>query len=367
MKILKNIFKKKEEAKTPEFPNLTIAEFWKWFLENERRFLKAVKSQNNIQLEFINPVFNKLNQIQKGAYLLTGMMDDNTAELIFTAEGNLMSFPYISELVKSSPQLENWQFTAFKPAMDFADFEINMGPKSFTSENIFFYPEIDENYPDEISIIITYTDSYGENQKQLVEHGAFIFVKNYLGEIKTVTQIDKLSFEHHVNADIELNPIGKLSDYIKWREKEFIEKYDGTIHNSDDSSYSSLEWKQEDHPIFGVVNTDLIRWDKKASHPWIMVIAIKFDKTENNGMPNHDSLQEFYHFEDKLRELLAEKDGYVNVAQITGLGEREIYYANKEYLTPIQVLEKMKSEVNFEYEFEIFKDKYWKCMKHFEH
>jgi hypothetical protein len=48
----------------------------------------------------------------------------------------------------------------------------------------------------------------------------------------------------------------------------------------------------------------------------------------------------------------------LNVGQTTGLREREIYYANKDYIKPIQVLEDMRIEVYFEYEFEIFKDKY---------
>lgn len=98
-----------------------------------------------------------------------------------------------------------------------------------------------------------------------------------------------------------------------------------------------------------------------------MIIKIKFDENENNGMPNNDSLQEYYQFEDKLREPLPDKDGYVHVAQTTGLGERQIYYANKEYAKPIQTLERLKSQVKFNYEFDIFKDKYWLSMKHFEH
>lgn len=367
MKFIKNIFGKKEAQKSKLRNQITIVEFWNWFKENQSRFHRAVKEQNNIQFEFINPVFNKLNQIREGAFLLAGMMDEYKAELVLTAEGNLLNFPYIIEIVESSPQLENWQFTAFKPSMDFPNFGINMGHKSFSTDNISFNPNIDSNYPDQIDIKLVFTEEYNEEENELIEKGTFIFVENYLGELKLATQVDRISVEHQIDSSKELIPITKLNEYINWREKEFEEKYTGTVHSADESNYSSLEWNKGDKAIVGVVNSDLIRWDQKASHPWIMVITIEFDENENNGMPNQEALQTYYQFEDNLRELLPDKEGYVHVAQTTGLGKREIYYANKDFKKPIQILDQMKNEVNFKYSIEVFKDKYWQSMKHFEH
>lgn len=367
MKFLKKVLSRRQEPKASETDPLTLAEFWKWFLDNEARFYDAVKSQDNVQFAFVNPVFNKLSQVREGAYLLVGMMNDNTAEVIFTAEGRLLSFPYISEIVDAAPEIENWQFTAFKPSMDFPDFAISMGPKIFSTENIFFYADEDSDFPDEISIKLVYSDSYDDDQRDLIENGTFIFLDNYLGEVKTATQIDTLSVEHDVSPEIKIIPITKLGAYILWREKEFTEKYEGSIHNSDESNYSSLEWEAGDRTIVGVVNSDLIRWDKKASHPWVMIITIQFDENENNGMPNGEALQSYYQFEDKLRELLPDSEGFVNIGQTTGLGKREIYYANTEFAKPIKVLTEMKTQVDFEYEFEVFKDKYWRSMNHFEH
>ena len=38
----------------------------------------------------------------------------------------------------------------------------------------------------------------------------------------------------------ELIPISKLKDFLTWREKEFIEKYEGTRHNTENDSYALL-------------------------------------------------------------------------------------------------------------------------------
>lgn len=367
MKFLNKLFDKKKDKTNQEQEHLSVSEFWDWFVENQARLWEAVKTQNNIEFEFINPVFNKLNQVKEGAFLLVGMMDDVKAELVLTAEGRILLFPFITELIDKAPKLDNWEFTAFKPAMDVPGFGINLGPKSFSTDNIFFYPENDSNYPDEISLKLVYSEEYSADENELIENGLFIFIENYIGELKAATQVDILSIMHQVSSDIELNPISKINDYINWREKEFIEKYQGTFSYSDEANYSSITWENGDSTIFGVVNADLLNWDKKASHPWIMIITIIFDEKENNGMPNNEALQTYYQFEDKLKKLLPVKEGHIHVGQATGLGKREIYYANKDFVKPIKILEAMKSEVNFDYEIDVFIDKYWKSMRHFEH
>ncbi len=367
MKFLKNLFGKKENFKSSQVVPITVYEFWNWFEQHESKFFKAIKVHNNIEAEFIDPVYNKLNQVKEGIFILAGMLNDHTAELIITAEGNLLNFPHIKKIVESAPKLQNWKFTAFKPSSNSPDFGIQMGTKSFTDKNVYFFPENNPLYPDEISIKLVYKERYDQNEFSLIVNGIFIFVENYLGEIKQATQVDRISIEHSAPKEVELIPISKLNDYINWREKEFEEKYNGTFLHSDESKYTSLEWEIEDKVIIGVVNADLIKWDKKASHPWIVVIIIKFDEKKNNGMPNPNALQLYYEFEDRVRDILPDKEGYLHVAQKTGLGKREIFYANKDFMKPIQVLQEMKNNVSFEYEIDVFKDKYWQCMKQFEH
>ena len=208
---------------------------------------------------------------------------------------------------------------------------------------------------------------YSPEEAKLIETGTYTFIENYLGEIKSMVQLDEVRFEHNIDKSIELNPIEKLESYINWREKEFIEKYDGFVFDTDNSDYASMEWTEDGNDIIGICNTELIRWDAKASHPWIIVITIEFDAEVKLGMPEDDLLEKMYDFEENLRNRLKDKDGYLQVAQNTGAGKREIYFANKEYEQPIRVLDEIKSEIDFEFDYEIFRDKYWRSMRHFEH
>ena len=80
-------------------------------------------------------------------------------------------------------------------------------------------------------------------------------------------------------------PIEKLKDFLLWRQKEFIEKYEGTRYNTENDSYNSLEATLNNgKPFFAIVNSALLDWDSKVSHPWILTIEIKY-KGHENGMP----------------------------------------------------------------------------------
>ena len=368
MKFFNSLFGKQEEEKEGQDKPISISEFWDWFDSYQDDFYKIVKAHEEVESRFINPVFDKLNQIRKGAFILVGMLDEDTAELILTAEGNIKNFPFILELIAAAPKLDNWKFTAFKSPMDRPGFNIEMGSKSFGTENIFFYPIVEEEYPDDIIIHLIYQDKYEEDEEGFIENGVYIFHENYLGELKAATQIDEIEIIHEPIKGVDLVPIEKLSDYMKWREKEFIEKYEGKMYDTENANYSSMEWtnKSNDRVIIGVCNTDLINWDAKASHPWVLIITCTFDESENNGMPMTELLEQYYTFEDSLRIELKDANGYLHIGQTTGEGERKVYYANKDYDKPISVLEKFKSKVDFPYDFEIFKDKYWRSMNHFD-
>ena len=52
----------------------------------------------------------------------------------------------------------------------------------------------------------------------------FIFLDNFLGELNFVTTIDHVSVIGKKDAEKELVPIGKLKDFLMWREKEFLSR-----------------------------------------------------------------------------------------------------------------------------------------------
>ncbi len=361
MSFLNNIFKRNDE------PVNSYNDFWNWFKKNEKAFHSVVKEHSNIEEKFFDRISPKLNELKDGIYYLTGMCDEKTVELILTADGNIKNLVFVEELVNAAPQIDNWKFTALKPALDIKDVGIKMSGYKFNNENLSFYSNELAEYPDEIDITIIHTDLTEENKSQIT-NGIYIFLDNYLGELDFATTIDNLQIVSEKEVQKETISIDKLQGFLKWRQKEFIEKYEGVRHHTDDDNYSNLEVELESgNALIAIVNTDLLSWDGKASHPWICVFTIKYDGSNNNGMPHNSDYEVLNLIEEEIMSKLKDFDGYLNVGRQTAESEREIYFACKDFRLPAKVFFKLQKNYTpqYEIEYDIFKDKYWQSLERF--
>jgi len=361
MSFIKNIFGKKD---TPINSN---SDFWNWFQQNEKTFFKVVKTHKDIEKDFFDKLSPKLAELNDGYFYLTGMYNEDNAELILTADGNAKNIVFVEELVEQAPNINGWKFTALKPAMDIENVSINMNGYTFDSENLFFYSNDYPSYPDEIDICVIHNERTEDN-KQEIGNGTYIFLDNYLGELDFLNNIDNLKIISKYEAEKELVPIAKLKDFLTWRQKEFIEKYEGVRYDTENDEHSILEAELEsENNLIAVINTQLLNWDSKASHPWIAVITFQYDGSNNNGMPYGDDYQNLDEIEDGIMEQLTDKDGYLYIGRQTANNEREIYFACKDFRKPSKVFFKTQKENSdkFEIDYEIYKDKYWQSFERF--
>ena len=361
MSFFKKLFSKKESDR------YNNEDFWNWFLQNEKSFFNTVKKRANLEKDFFNKLSPKLDQVKEGIYFVTGMFDDNTAELIFSADGDLKTIAFIEDLVKAAPIINGWKFTCLKQPLSAADVSIEYADFNFTKDNIYFYYETETAFPDEINLTIVHND-YKEENKAAIINGCYIFLDNFIGELNFVTTIDNVDFIEKQNAIEKLIPIEKLKDYLIWREKEFVEKYEGKKYNIENDGHSVIEGIAENGaPIVAIINTEILDWDSKASHPWIVNIEIKYDGKNNNGLPDSKSMAFFEKLQDEIENNLQAQDGYLSIGRETSNDVREIYFACKDFRKPSKVLyatiQKYKQDV--EMDFSIYKDKYWRTFNRF--
>ena len=361
MSLFDKFFKKKEEQ-----PVENNQDFWAWFKTRERDFYQVLKENGDVEKEFFDLLSPKLSQLREGYYFLAGMLNDYMAELVITADGVVENIAFVEDLVEDAPHLPGWKITALKPALDIEDVTIQMAGFEFTKDNLHFQVNEDPRFPDEIDLSIIYKN-YKDEDKAIITNGVFVFLDNFLGELKTVTAIDAIEIVGEENPEGELIPIEKLKDYLAWREKEFIEKYKGERHNTENDNYASLTAELEDgNPLIAVMNTDLLGWANKASHPWILVATIKYEGNET-GMPDDDTYQILNAIEDEMMKELKDFEGYLNVGRQTAKNEREVYFACKDFRKPSKLLYKIQQEhlETREIKFEIYKDKYWRTFNRF--
>lgn len=343
-------------------------DFWNWFLKHEKEFFKIVQKEENIHQGFFDKLSPKLNEIHEGIYFLAGMLNDQTVDLIFTPDGVVRNIYVVEELVNAAPKIEGWKFTALKPTTDIKSVGISYEGFKFNSDNLKFHPNMHSGYPDEIDLTIVF-DDFTEEKKGIIATGVYLFLDNYLGELHSLTLIDNMKVVGKEGVSEELIPIEKLNDYLIWREKEFVEKYEGIRHNTENDGYANFEGKSKNGKIvLALINTTLLEWDKKASHPWIFIVSVPFKITDETGLPDDETYKLLDEIEEEIMFSLSDSDGYLNVGRETGDGKREIFFACKEFRKPPKVLDqiiKKQSQKN-DLKYEIYKDKYWQSFRHFE-
>lgn len=360
MSFLENLFGQEDEHIT------SYAGFWTWFQKNEKDFFDAVKNNQNIEKRFFEKLSARLAEIKDGIYFLTGMYNDETVELIFTADGNIKNIVFIEDLVDQAPSIDGWKFTPLKPALDIKNVSIEMGGLKFNPDNLFFYSNDLPGYPDEIDICVVHNDLDDSNRQQIM-NGVPVFLDNYLGELDFINNIDNLNIIGKSEAQKKLIPISKLRDFLDWRQKEFVEKYDGMRYDTDNDEYSLLEADlQRGNKLIAVINTKLLKWNRKASHPWISVMTILYNGS-SNGMPAGDDYEEMSQIEEEIMETLIDLNGYLNIGRQTANNEREIYFACKDFRKPSRVFYEIEKKYSnrFNIEYGIYKDKYWQTFNRF--
>lgn len=342
-------------------------DFWDWFVKNEKAFYKVVKEQGDVNGVFFSKLAPKLDELKTGYWFLTGMFDADTAELIVTADGDLKNIVFIEDLVSAAPEISGWRITALKPESGFSNSAVEMDDYKFNKDTLRFYSNDLSDYPDEIDITVTHSDLNDDNVADIT-NGVYLFLDNALGELNSISIIDSLSVSNTADAKSDLVPIEKLKDFLIWREKEFIEKYEGVRHSTENDNYSALEATLESGlPLLAVVNTDLLQWDSKASHPWIAVLEIKYKGISGNGMPDEETYTLLNAIEEDLLMALKDSKGYLNIGRQTAESVREIYFACRDFRKPSRVFYEVQTKYSdrLQLSFDIYKDKYWQSFDRF--
>jgi hypothetical protein len=347
--------------------SLAYTTFWDWFSQQESTFFQLVKEGTHIQ-DFFDELSPALDAVKESLYFQAGMADDHTAELVISAEGAIENLAFAEELVAAAPSLAAWKFTALKEAVpNIEQIVITMADHKFSTGNIHFYPDDEAAYPDEIAITLTHADLTEENHTT-IENGTLIFLDSYLGELAFATLVDQVTVVGEQQAQQALVPITKLRDFLTWRQKEFVEKYSGIRHETNNDTYASFTAELENgNQLLAIINTDLLEWDAKASHPWVLVVTVPYDGTSRNGMPDSDTYELLNQLEDELIAELPDHEGYLNVGRQTADGSREIYFACQEFRKPSKVLYQFQRDYaeTFDIEYSLYKDKYWQTFERF--
>ena len=91
--------------------------FWQWFTDHNEQLVMLNDLDDKERGELLNALQQQLTKYCDGLAFDMGEPTANGRMLTFTAEGDTDLFRYVVELVDNAPDLDWWQFMAFKQPM----------------------------------------------------------------------------------------------------------------------------------------------------------------------------------------------------------------------------------------------------------
>jgi hypothetical protein len=354
------LFRKKQDKKPAEL-------FWNWFVKNEHRFKDAIGNTEKAHV-FLDELITQMKPFNPWLKALAGPYDEKTLELIITADGDIALFCKVEELVAAAPAISNWRITAHKPSIGMEPMSIEMFGHQFNSDNMSFYPLTDPQFPDEISIVIVHAD-YNEDEDANFQTAGMIYLENALGELNTATMIDKyeVSRPPSPGENVELIPLAKLDGYLKWREKEFVEKYANKEAIRPVENWGVLEAEdREGKPMFATIDSGFRGWEYMAAYPWLVQVDIDY-KGDSKGLPDKKQMGALQDIEDELIQKMKAMPSVIFLGHHTHDNRRSIFIHTDDYNPVSKVMHAYIESAKTEYKIVFFirKDKYWQNMAFF--
>ena len=190
--------------------------FWDWFSKHQKEFYNGIEN-----LEIREKIFNNLSSELKKihndlVFEFSPIRENGIREFIISAEGIKELFPIVKKLVEIAPEIENWEFKAFRQRVSGDDFEIQYGDLKIGYQDIYFRYQDGEYGKIGIELNIRNYEGNGQTQNAI-----YILLDGLIGEYDMTMGIDWIEWIKLDENNIEnLNPITSLRTLIDQKKNE---------------------------------------------------------------------------------------------------------------------------------------------------
>lgn len=160
--------------------------FWKWFEDHNEQLVAMGDLEEKERTELENALQYQLTKYCNGLSYEIGDATANGRTLTFTAEGDTDLFRYVVELVDAAPDLDWWEFVAFKQPMG-TELKVRLNRWVFDTRKMYFEQLECEEEPDMLGLRIAVEGSQPENEDFQV--GVYVTLEALMGEFDCATLV----------------------------------------------------------------------------------------------------------------------------------------------------------------------------------
>lgn len=193
--------------------------FWQWFsLHNEQlTMLNDLEEQQGRQL--LDELQSELDKYCEGLTYEMGEPTPSGRTLTFSAEGDVDLFRFVVELTDNAPDLDWWEFVAFKQPKG-KDLKVTFDKYKFQTSKMYFMQLESEEEPDILGVRVALPDPVDDDDDQLV--GVYVTLEAMIGEFDCATLIGYLDTCAIPDDLVKsgFRPLDDFPDFVEWFKKQ---------------------------------------------------------------------------------------------------------------------------------------------------
>lgn len=189
--------------------------FWQWFADNNERLTMLGDLQEGEQKMLVDDLQRQLDEYCEGLTFEIGDPTPSGRTLTFSAEGDIDLFRYVVDLVDNAPDLDWWEFVAFKQPKG-TDLKVTFDKYRFETKQMYFMQLESEEEPDILGLRVAIPNPVADDDDQLV--GVYVTIEAMIGEFDCATLIGYLDTCPIPSEPFKagFRPMDDLPVFIEW-------------------------------------------------------------------------------------------------------------------------------------------------------
>lgn len=163
-----------------------IEKFWQWFVDHNEQLIALGDLDEKERRELENALQYHLTKYCEGLVCEMGEPTANGRTLTFSAEGDTDLFRFVVELVDAAPDLDWWEFVAFKQPMG-TELKVRFDRYLFDTRKMYFQQLECEEEPEMLGLRVAVEGSEPDNEDFQV--GVYVTLEALMGEFDCATLI----------------------------------------------------------------------------------------------------------------------------------------------------------------------------------
>ena len=189
--------------------------FWNWFSDNNERLTMLGDLDEKEQQSLLEELQEQLDAYCEGLTYEMGEPTPSGRTLTFSPEGDMDLFRYVVELVDNAPDLDWWEFVAFKQPKG-TDLKVTFDKYRFETKQMYFMQLESEEEPDILGIRVALPNPVADDDDQLV--GVYVMIEALIGEFDCATLVGYLDTCAIPAEPLKagFRPLDDLPEFVEW-------------------------------------------------------------------------------------------------------------------------------------------------------